>query len=203
MRFSRTYLHKNIFISADNTIISNVHTIDTLSSDDAQLQNYEGTISNMCVGNNELIYYEVNFTYTILKTITTDTLFLEIGLAEHSKVDKNYSVAFQNVGGWSFFVGKTKDSDKINLYSHTGSSRQILKSVSDFTAGTKVQGKFKLFINRRRNEFSLRQDESIVHVMTDATSSVKLCPVFGMYNNQWVHIKLQLMNPRNYTYYPW
>ncbi|XP_052065509.1 uncharacterized protein LOC127705230 [Mytilus californianus] len=206
MRFSRTALYKYWFISADNTIISNVHIIETSSSADAQLQNYMGTISDICVGDNELIFFEVDYTYTIVKSLTADILVLEIGLAERSKVDRNYSVALKNVGGWSFFVAKTINSDKVNLYSHhDGSSRQTLKSISDFTAGTKVQGKFELFINRRKNEFLLRQDDSILvfHVLTNVISSEKLCPVFGVYNYQWVHVKLQLMNPRNYTYYPW
>ncbi|VDI01570.1 Hypothetical predicted protein [Mytilus galloprovincialis] len=63
MRFSRTALYKYWFISADNTIISNVQTIDTSSSADAQLQNYMGTIADICVGDNELIYYEVNYVH--------------------------------------------------------------------------------------------------------------------------------------------
>ncbi|XP_076114758.1 uncharacterized protein LOC143082789 [Mytilus galloprovincialis] len=201
MKFSRTALFKYWFISADKKILSNVHTHDTSSSDDAQLQNYRGTISNTCVANNEIIYYEVNYTYTVVKTITGDTLVLELGLADRSKVDINHSVAFQNVGGWSFFLAKIINSDKVNLFSHNGSSRLTLKSISDVTAGTKIQGKFKLSINRRRHEFSLKQDDSIFHVFKNVTSSKKLCPVFAVYNPDLVHVKLQLINSRDFTRY--
>ncbi|CAG2222757.1 unnamed protein product [Mytilus edulis] len=106
MRFSRTALHKNMFISADNTIISNVLTNDTSSSADAQLKNYKGTISDHCVGDNELIYYEVNYTYTILKALTGRNLVLEIGLAERSKVDRLFYGGNNNVSAWSFHLAK-------------------------------------------------------------------------------------------------
>ncbi|CAG2222758.1 unnamed protein product [Mytilus edulis] len=201
MRFSRTALYKKCFISADNTIISNVHTIETSSSPDAQLQKYRGTISNMCVGNNELIYYEVNYQYKIVKKLTTTALVLEVGLAERSKVDMHHFVA--NVSGWSFNLQKSLNIEKVFLYSNNPSSYQVLESFSNNTVGTTVHGKFKLFINRRRNEFSLRHDDSIFHVFKNVTSGGKLCPVFGVFNPSWVLVKLQLMNPRNLTNFPW
>lgn len=203
MRFSRTYLYKNLFISADNTIISNVHIIDTSHSADAQLQNYWGTISDMCVGDNELMYYEVNYTYTIVNKISANKLVLEVGLAERSKVDRFYYVGNSNVSGWSFHLATGLDVDQVFLYSQDTDYRRVWESISNNIVGTKVHGKFILFINRRRNEFSLKQDESIFHVFKNVTSSVKLCPVFAVYGSGRVNVKLQLMNPRNFTYYPW
>lgn len=106
MRFSRTALYRKVFISADNTIISYVHTNDTSSSADAQLENYKGTISDHCVGDNELIYYEVSYTYTIIKALTDRDLVLEVGLAERSKVDRLFYGGNNNVSAWSFHLAK-------------------------------------------------------------------------------------------------
>ncbi|XP_063399262.1 uncharacterized protein LOC134683887 [Mytilus trossulus] len=203
MRFSRTYLHKNLFISADNTIISNVHIIDTTHSADAQLQNYKGTISDMCVGNNELMYYEVNYTYTIVNKLSANNLVLEVGLAERSKVDRYFYVGTSNVSGWSFHLARGSVVDNVYLYSQDTDYNRVLESISNNIVGTKVHGKFMFFVNRRRNEFSLKQDESIFHIFKNVTSHVKLCPVFAVYGSSSVNVKLQLMNPRNFTYYPW
>ncbi|CAC5409728.1 unnamed protein product [Mytilus coruscus] len=203
MRFSRTELYKKWFISADNTIISNVNTIETSNSADAQLQNYRGTISNICVGNNELIYYEVNFSYTIVKELSKNNLVLEVGLAENSKVDRHHYVGNKNISGWSFHLARQKETDTVNLFFQYDNIYRVYESFSYVTVGTKVDGKFKMFINRRRNEFSLRQDDSVFHVFMNLTSTEKLCPVFAVYNSDRVHVKLQLMNPRNFTYYPW
>lgn len=203
MRFSRTYLYKNLFISADNTIISNVHIIDTSHSADAQLQNYRGTISDMCVGDNELMYYEVNYTYTIVDKLSANILVLEVGLAERSKADRFFYVGNSNVSGWSFYLARGSVVDHVFLYSQNTDYTRVLESISNNIVGTKAHGKFMLFINRRRNEFSLKEDESIFHVFKNVTSNVKLCPVFAVYSSSRVNVKLQLMNPRNFTYYPW
>ncbi|VDI05352.1 Hypothetical predicted protein [Mytilus galloprovincialis] len=203
MRFSRRWLYKNVFISADNTIISNVQTIDTSSSAEAQLQNYRGTISDLCVGKNELIYYEVYYTYTIVKALTTTSLVLEVGLADRLKVDRYYYVGSNNVSGWSFHVARNADDNSIYVYTEDPVHLKLLGPFSTNTVGKKVHGKFKLSINRRRNEFSLRQNDSIFHVFKNVTSGGKLCPVFGVYNSNQIHVKLQLMNPRNFTNFPW
>ncbi|XP_063399222.1 uncharacterized protein LOC134683842 [Mytilus trossulus] len=203
MKFSRTALHANVFISADNTIISNVPTIDTSNSPDAQFQNYRGTIADICVGDKELIYYEVNYTYTIVKPITAYALVLEVGLAERSKVDRSVYVGNENVSGWSFHLATDSTVKSVNLYSRKADYHKVWESFSNDTVGTKVHGRFKLFINRRRNHFALRHDGSIFHVFNNVTSSAKLCPVFAVYAPNSVHVKLQLMNPRNFTYYPW
>lgn len=202
MRFSRTALYKYWFISADNTIISNVQTIATSSSADAQLQNYMGTIADICVGDNELIYYEVNYTYTIVKALIDKNFILEVGLAERAKVDRFHYVGTKHVSGWSFLLHKSLNNNKVFLYSEDAGSWDVFESFGNNTIGTTVHGKFKLFINRRRKEFSLRHDDSIFHVFKNVTSSEKLCPVFGVYNPHIVHVKLQLMNPRNFTRYP-
>ncbi|CAC5409731.1 unnamed protein product [Mytilus coruscus] len=202
MLFSRTASYKNVFISADNTILSNVHTIETSSSANAQLQNYKGTIADICVGNNELIYYEVNYTYTIGNTSPSNYLVLEVGLAERTKVDRYYYVGSKNVSGWSFHLAKSSHNN-VYLYSQYVDSNHVWESFSNDTIGTKVHGKFKLFIDRLRNEFSLRQGDSIFHVFKNVTSSGKLCPVFAVFNPQIVLVKLQLMNPRNFTRFPW
>ncbi|CAG2238859.1 unnamed protein product [Mytilus edulis] len=204
MRFSRTALHKNMFISADNTIISNVLTNDTSSSADAQLKNYKGTISDHCVGDNELIYYEVNYTYTILKALTGRNLVLEIGLAERSKVDQYHYGGNNNVSAWSFNLAKRSNIDSVYFFAQDHRfDQKISGPFSKTTVGTNIHGKFKLFINRRRNEFLMTQDDSIIHVFKNVTSTGKLCPIFGVYNPYRVHVKLQLMNPRNFTNYPW
>lgn len=145
--FSRTALYKKCFISADNTVISNVQTIDTSSSADAQLQNYRGTISNTCVANNEIIYYEANYTYTILKPLSGTNLVLEVGLAERAKVDKYHYVGHSKVSGWSFHLAKKSNISSVYLFYQYGDSLRDWGSFSDNTAGTKVHGKLIFLIN--------------------------------------------------------
>ncbi|CAG2199915.1 unnamed protein product [Mytilus edulis] len=65
MRFSRTGLFYSYYISDDDKTLSNVKTAETRYSSFAQFFTYKGASSDSTVGVNELIYYEVHYTYTV------------------------------------------------------------------------------------------------------------------------------------------
>ncbi|XP_071135133.1 uncharacterized protein [Mytilus edulis] len=209
LRFSRTELYYSYFMSDDETTLSNFKTVETSKSVSARLSTYRGTISDTCLGEDALIYYEVNYTYSIrskLASFSTKDI-LEVGIAERSNVDK-YSDAGASASGWSFYMfyrgvwfSRARRFVYINAR-HNGSSKtsQILFTTY---AGEQLHGQLKIFINTRRNEFTVMHDDLKVYVFEDVKSNETLCPVFGVYNPDHVNVQLKILNSFNFSMYPW
>lgn len=197
-------------MSDDETTLSNFKTVDTSRSVSARLSTYRGTISDPCLGEDELIYYEVNYTYSIHSELLTSFStkdILEVGIAERSNVDK-YSDAGASASGWSvnmFYRREWFLNTRIIVYinaKHNGSSTTIQRLFTT-DAGEQLHGQLKIFINTRRNEFTVMHDDLKVYVFEDVKSNETLCPVFGVYNPDHVNVQLKIFNSLNFSMYPW
>lgn len=199
MRFNRSASHPDVFITDDLTMLSNVYISGTTIIDGAGLKNYEGAIADTCIEDNVIVYYEVNFSYSIINTLQSYWIVLEIGLAEHNKVDNSYTVSNKNVSGWSFQIGHQKSHNQTFLWAESPDSSLPLKALSDNQKGTTVNGTFLVLLNRQKHHFSLIQNNRVLYTFQNVYSDKNLCPVFGTYNPWFVHAQLQILNPRNFT----
>ncbi|CAC5423353.1 unnamed protein product [Mytilus coruscus] len=208
MRFSRTELYYLYYMSDDNTTLSNLNTDETSRRASARLSTYRGTISDSCVGHDDLIYYEVNYTYSIHTELTFFKTkdILEVGIAERSNVDK-YIDAGSTASGWSFnmFYREEWFSNTKIVYinaRHNGNSTTSQRLLTTY-AGEELHGQLKIFINTRRKEFTVMHDDLKVYVFDEVKSNETLCPVFGVYNPNYVNVQLKILNSLNFSMYPW
>ncbi|CAC5364182.1 unnamed protein product [Mytilus coruscus] len=211
VRFSRTELYSSYYMSDDNTTLSNVNTDETSKSASARLLTYRGTISDVCVGDDDLIYYEINYTFSI-RTYLTNYFdkedILEVGIAERSNVDK-YTNAGAAASGWSFNMYYTRSAfywfGRHNVYinaRHNGRSHTS-QSLLTTSIGEELHGQLKIFINTRRDEFTVMYNDLKVYVFDEIQSNETLCPVFGVYNPNYVNVQLKILNSLNFSMYPW
>ncbi|XP_063401911.1 uncharacterized protein LOC134686167 [Mytilus trossulus] len=209
LRFSRKELYYSYYMSDDETTLSNFKTVETSKSVSARLSTYRGTISDTCLGDDDLIYYEVNYTYSIRSKSTyfLTKNILEVGIAERSNVDK-YSDAGASASGWSFnmfyrgeWFSNTRKFVYINAR-HNGSSTTSQRLLTTYV-GEQLHGQLKIFINTRRHEFTVMHDDLKVYVFEDVKSNEMLCPVFGVYNPDHVKVQLKILNSFNFSMYPW
>ncbi|CAC5414933.1 THBS1 [Mytilus coruscus] len=199
MRFNRSASHPDVFIADDLTMLSNVYISGTTIIDGTGLKNYDGAIADTCIEDNDIVYYEVIFSYSIINTLQSYWLVLEIGLAEHNKVDNSFTVSNKNVSGWSFGIGHRKSHNQTFLWAEGPDLSIPLKVLSDNQKGTNVNGTFLVLLNRQKHHFSLIQNNRVLYTFQNVYSDKNLCPVFGIYNPWFVHAQLQILNPRNFT----
>ncbi|XP_063399544.1 uncharacterized protein LOC134684200 [Mytilus trossulus] len=202
MRFNRSASHPDVFISDDLTMLSNVYISGTTIIDGAELKNYKGVIADTCIEDNDIVYYEVNFSYSIINTLQSYWLVLEIGLAEHNKVDNYFYVSHENVSGWAFDIYHRESHNQTFLWADSPDSSIPLKMFSDNQAGANVNGTLLVLVNRQKHHVSLIQNNKSLYTFQNVYSDQSLCPVFGIYNPKDVHAQLQILNPRNFTLLP-
>jgi hypothetical protein len=201
MTYDSATLHLDRYISDDNTILSSHSTQETPNSPDGpnQLQQYEGAITDICTDVDTIIYYTVAYNYDITSLLNSTWLILEVGLAERERVDNDYYVGGTTVNGWSFHLANCVTFNKICIWAQHRRVIKLKTHISDNIVGTNVNGKLGVVIDRVRDEFTLVINNEIVYTFQNVTSDVQLCPVFGVYNPDWVKTKLQISNFYNFT----
>ncbi|CAG2199913.1 unnamed protein product [Mytilus edulis] len=112
MRFKRTGLFYSYYISDDDKTISNVKTAETFNRSFRLRITYRGTISDSTVDVNELIYYEVNYTYTVRYAVDDVFKILQVGIAECSRVYLHLTALFQRDHGWYWSIAFDKFLEK-------------------------------------------------------------------------------------------
>ncbi|CAC5360532.1 unnamed protein product [Mytilus coruscus] len=208
VRFSRTELYYSYYMSDDNTTLSNVNTDETSKSASARLLTYRGTISDVCVGHDDLIYYEISYAYSIRTELTNyfdKEDILEVGIAERSNVDK-YKNAGAAASGWSFNMYYTRSFFYFSYVyinaRHNGRSHTAQNLFTTYI-GEELHGQLKIFINTRRDEFTVMHNDLKVYVFDEVKSNETLCPVFGVYNPKYVNVQLKILNSLNFSMYAW
>ena len=127
-------------------------------------------------------------------------LLFEVGLAEFNRIDISHDVSGSRVGGWSFSAYNGSNSVTLDA-GHNGHfyKEELLSAI---TVGTEKSGKFGAFVDRLNNKFTLIKGSSIFYTFQGVVSAVDLCPVFGVYNPNIVHVKLTILKSKNFTDYP-
>lgn len=204
MKFNSTTLYPILYISDDDTVITNRKTPYTsrVSSGPSHLHRYTGVLMNKKLSMEENIYFEVKTTYESLLGQDLGLLF-EIGFIDQSELDKN--IYLERIPGTIFVRVQTCKDDKgyICLEGHDG--RTVYQS-------------FKLSLMEEYEEFDVRfgfyinPDEDVIRVtysfdnnkipdrdlytFEEAGISDSMWPVFALYNPHKFEIHMELVNAK-------
>ncbi|VDI17519.1 Hypothetical predicted protein [Mytilus galloprovincialis] len=196
LKFDRDSTHSALFLSDDNTVLSNAFTKETQNPVNhlEQFNTYQGTIGDRCLTSTSKIYFEIKFSYEILKSLTSNDLVFEVAVASREKIDTHF---FVGKHGWSFLIQDCNTSICLiaqnNVYTYT---REEIKTISSSNiAGTVAVGRLGFFINMNRNEFSVIDKDSskILFTLKKVVSADQLCLAFGVYNPSTLETKLEIM----------
>ncbi|XP_071153195.1 uncharacterized protein [Mytilus edulis] len=197
LRFDRKSTHSLMFLSNDNTVLGNSFTKETPIpvNHPEQFNTYKGTIGDRCLTSISKMYFEIIFSYKILKSINHDStsLVLEVGVASREEIDSNHYVGNQ---GLSFYINNCNTSICFIAKHGTTKTREQLKIISSSnTVGTVTTGRLGFFVNMERNEFSVIDKDSskILYTLTKVVSADQLCLAFGVYNPKTFETKLEIM----------
>ena len=202
MKLDPTTLHRDLYISTDNKVLSSHYTTDTSNKlrGKNQPKNYHGVVADVCVEDGRIIYYTVAYHYKITSDVGGRQHILELGV-----VERDEDGAYRYDGGSSvsgMFFNLANCEFEICLYAEHNSHEKLEIPFSNNRAGTTMKGKFSVSINRVRNEVSLINDNKIIYTFKDFKSDMKLCPVFAVYSPDQVETKLHLTSSYNFTNLP-
>ncbi|CAG2222675.1 unnamed protein product [Mytilus edulis] len=76
LKFDRQSTHSLMFMSDDNTVLGNTFTKETPNpvNHPEQFNYYKGTIGDRCLTSTSKMYFEIKFSYDILKTLNNNNL---------------------------------------------------------------------------------------------------------------------------------
>ncbi|CAC5392046.1 unnamed protein product [Mytilus coruscus] len=197
LKFNRTSTHSSVYLSTDNTILSNFYTTETSDAVNhpEQLQSYRGALGNRCFTSTDKIYFEIKYTFNILYNMPVDKpgLVAEVGLVSRNEADNYYYVGGSD--GWSFSIHNCRSSICISAQYKKQLINEEIKIVShDNTARTHVTGRLGFFVSMKRQEFSIIDKETmkILHTFQGVSSTEDICPAFAVYNPNIVEVILEI-----------
>ncbi|VDI17517.1 Hypothetical predicted protein [Mytilus galloprovincialis] len=197
LRFDRKSAHSLMFMSNDNTVLGNSFSKETPISVNhpKPFTTYKGTKGDRCLTSTTKIYFEIMFSFKILKSINQDatSLVLEVGVASREEIDSNHYVGNH---GLSFYINNCNTSICFIAIHGTTKTRKEIKIISSSnTVGTVATGRLGFFVNMERNEFSVIDKDSskILFTFTKVVFAHQLCLAFGVYNPKTFETKLEIM----------
>ncbi|XP_052070727.1 uncharacterized protein LOC127709300 [Mytilus californianus] len=201
LKFDPSTLHQSCYLSADNKVLSNHFGGETKDNpnDVNQLQNYTGSIGNICSEENTKIYFEIYFQYEILDFLYGPYLLLEVGLAERNKIDNILQIGDKKVGGWSLQIYSCPNLRKICLSVQHGKVDSLKFTLSSNEDGTVADGFLGFLVDRERSEFSFMRDGKKFFTFPEVESDELLCLVFGVFNPSSVKVSQEIITAKNYT----
>lgn len=201
MKFDNTTTHRFLFISEDEKTISDEDTAETPNSHDGRLKVYRGVMANFCVRDNHIVYYEVEYNYTIVTNPSFSSLVFEVGLAELERTDNSFFVFDDKIKGWSFIMYKNNKINAIVLQARDFNGEYRLKTISYVSIGLVKSGKLAFLVDRLNNRFIMYINSSIFHTFDGVVSTSVLCPMFGGMGSV-ANTKLRILRARNFTSFP-
>ncbi|CAG2209177.1 unnamed protein product [Mytilus edulis] len=204
LRFDRKPTHSVVFLSDDNKVLSNSFTKETpnLVNHPEQFNTYKGTIGDRCLTSTSKIYFEIMFSFEILKSLNSTNLVVEVGVASRKKTDTEYYIGQH---GWSFVIHNCNTDICLTANHFDANTDKEIKVISSSnTAGTLVSGRLGFFVNMKRNEFSVIDKDSskILFTFTKLVSADQLCLTFGVYNPHLLESKLEIIYSYDFTNLP-
>ncbi|CAG2209169.1 unnamed protein product [Mytilus edulis] len=206
LKFDRKSTHSLLFMSDDNTVLGNTFTKETPNPTNhpEQFNNYKGTIGDRCLTSTSKIYFEIKFSFKLLKSLNYDSnvIVLEVGVASREKIDTDYHVGYH---GWSFYFGNCNTSICLkSIYGTQWTAEQDKIISSSNTVGTVTTGILGFFVNMDRNEFSVidKDNSKILFTITKVVSADQLCLAFAVYNPSTLETKLEIMYSYDFTHLP-
>ncbi|CAG2209168.1 unnamed protein product [Mytilus edulis] len=197
LKFDRKSTHSSVYLSPDNTILSNVYTIGTPDAvnHSEQLLSYMGTIGDRCFTSTDKIYFEIKYTFIIHSDMPDkQALVAEVGLVSKNNADNYFYVAGSD--GWSFNIHNCFSSVLCITAQHNKQRiMETIKIVSrSNTANTSVAGSLGFFVNMKRQEFSIIDKDTmqILHTFEGVSSPEDICPAFAVYNPKVVKVMLKI-----------
>ncbi|CAC5392045.1 unnamed protein product [Mytilus coruscus] len=204
LRFDRKSTHSLLFLSDDNTVLANSFTKETPNpvKHPEQFNNYVGTIGDRYFTSTSKLYFEIKFSYEILKYLNSTDLVFEVGVASREKIDSHHYVGTH---GWSFFIHNCTTNICLRAQHGTTNTYEEVKIISSSsTVGTVTTGRLGFFVNMNRNEFSVIDKDSskILYTLKKVVSADQLCLAFGVYNHRYLETKLEIMYSYDFTNLP-
>lgn len=197
LKFDRKLTHSSVYLSPDNTILSNVYTIETPDAvhHSEQLQSYRGTLGDRCFTSTDKVYFEIKYTFIIHSDMPDEqALVAEVGLVSKNNADDFYYVAGSD--GWSFHIHNCFSSYLCIKAQHKKQRVfETIKIVSlSNTSITSVAGSLGFFVNMKRQEFSIIDKETmqILHTFKGVSSPEDICPAFAVYNPRVFEVMLEI-----------
>lgn len=206
LSFDRKSTHSLVFLSDDNTVMSNAFSKETpiAVNHPQQFNTYKGAIGNKCLTSTSKIYFEIKFSYEILSSFKDNStgLVVDVGVISRKKIDNYYYAGYF---GWSFTIHNCLSHICLtaqHLISKTNKPIKIMSLTN--TAGTTVTGRLGFFVNMNRNEFSVidKDTSKILYTLTRVVSTDQLCLAFGVYNAKVVEAKLEILYSYDFTTLP-
>ncbi|XP_071154991.1 uncharacterized protein [Mytilus edulis] len=155
LRFDRKSTHSTVFLSDDDTVLSNFFSKETPNAVNhpEQFNTYKGTIGDRCLTSTSKIYFEIMFSFEIISSFKNNStnLVVEVGVISSTEIDKYF---YAGTNGWSFSIHNCLSYICLTAqHSITRTDEPIKIISSSNTAGTVVTGRLGFFVNMNRNEF--------------------------------------------------
>ena len=206
LRFDRKSTHSTVFLSDDDTVLSNFFSKETpnVINHPEQFKTYKGTIGDRCLTSTSKIYFEIMFSFEIISSLKNNStdLVVEVGVISSTAIDKYF---YAGTNGWSFSIHNCLSYICLTAqHSITRTDEPIKIISSSNTAGTVVTGRLGFFVNMNRNEFSVidKDNSKILYTLKSVVSADQLCFAFGVYNPQVLESTLEILYSYDFTTLP-
>ncbi|CAG2209179.1 unnamed protein product [Mytilus edulis] len=206
LRFDRKSTHSTVFLSDDDTVLSNFFSKETPNAVNhpEQFNTYKGTIGDRCLTSTSKIYFEIMFSFEIISSLKNNStdLVVEVGVISSTEIDKYF---YAGTNGWSFSIHNCLSYICLTAqHSITRTDEPIKIISSSNTAGTVVTGRLGFFVNMNRNEFSVidKANSKILYTLNSVVSADQLCFAFGVYNPQVLESTLEILYSYDFTTLP-
>ncbi|CAG2209174.1 unnamed protein product [Mytilus edulis] len=161
LKFDRKSTHSSLFMSDDNTVLGNAFTKETPNpvNHPEQFNNYKGTIGDRCFTSTTKMYFEIEFSFKILKSLNSTNLVVEVGVVSREKVDDDQYVGTQ---GWSFNIINCNTDICLSVTHFMTDTRNDIKIISSSnTAGTTATGRLMIcpLLNKKARRYCTRSQK--------------------------------------------
>lgn len=205
MKFNSSTLYPTLYISDDETIITNrkMPFTSRVTSEPSNLHRYTGVILNKRLSVHNKMYFEVKITYRVIPGPETGLLF-EIGFEDKEEIDK--LLYLRNSWGTTYVRALTcgEDHTYICLTAHDGKNNYGTYKLSDSNTDKTFDLRLGFHINPDDDVIKVtysfdnnKRPEKDIYRFISADIDENKWPVFAMYNPHKAEVTMELSNAKN------
>lgn len=207
LKFDRKSTFTSLFLSTDNTIVSNLKSKATPNEVREHDVSYHGILGDRSFKATDKIYFEIK--YTFLKPFAypfeddSNSLVARVGLVNQNRsFDYLYDTfdlfEFDDSSirhGWYIFLHTCNSSVCMSLYDYGVRSDKLINlfSYSNPTR-TRITGRLGFFVNMERKEFSVIDKDTlqILHTFLDVSSPEDIFPIFTVDYQILINVQIEI-----------